>query len=67
MATQFKTTIYQMGIPVIIFSAFNIEETVQELKSKGVVFKRDPVKTAYGYEAVFDDDNGNFIQLIQFD
>lgn len=65
IAKKFKSELYALGIPVITFSAVDIENTVMELKSKGVVFKKDPVKTSYGYEAVFDDDNGNFIQLIQ--
>ena len=56
-----------MGIPVITFSALNIDKAVTELKSKGVVFKKDPAKTDYGYEAIFDDNNGNYIQLIQLD
>lgn len=65
IAKKFKSELYALGIPVITFSAEDIENTVMELKSKGVVFKKEPVKTSYGYEAVFDDDNGNYIQLIQ--
>ena len=65
IARKFKNEIYAMGMPVITFSANDINATVKELKQKGVVFKVDPVKTDYGYEAVFDDANGNFIQLIQ--
>jgi len=30
-----------------------------------VIFKKDPVKIDWGYEAIFDDANGNYIQLIQ--
>lgn len=65
IAKKYKKELYSMGIPVITFSSDNILKTVDELKSKGVHFKTDPVKTAYGYEAVFDDSNGNYIQLIQ--
>lgn len=64
-AIQYKSTLYEMGIPVITFSALNIAETTKELKSKGVVFRKDPAKTDYGFEAIFDDNNGNYIQLIQ--
>ena len=63
---NYKTKLYEMGIPVITFSAGDIHKTADELKRKGVVFKKDPKKTDFGYEAVFDDDNGNYIQLIQF-
>lgn len=66
IAKEYKKKLYELGIPVISFSSDNIQKTTDELKSKGVRFKKDPVKTGYGYEAVFDDSNGNFIQLLQF-
>ncbi len=65
IAKEYKQKLYALGIPVISFSSNSILETVDELKKKGVKFKKDPVKTDYGYEAIFDDSNGNFIQLIQ--
>jgi predicted enzyme related to lactoylglutathione lyase len=65
IAKKYKKELYSMGIPVITFSSDDIKKTVDELKKKGVIFKKDPVKTDYGYEAIFDDSNGNFIQLIQ--
>jgi predicted enzyme related to lactoylglutathione lyase len=65
VARKYKKELYTMGIPVITFSSDDIHKTSDELKSKGVVFKKDPVKTDYGIEAVFDDSNGNYIQLLQ--
>jgi len=65
IAKEYKKQLYSMGIPVISFGADDIMKTADELKKKVVVFKKDPVKTDYGYEAVFDDANGNYIQLIQ--
>lgn len=65
IAKKYKKELYSMGMPVISFSAINIYKTVDELKQKGVKFKKDPVKTDYGYEAIFDDANGNYIQLYQ--
>ncbi len=65
IAKKYKKELYSMGIPVITFSSDDIYKTVDELKSKNVVFKKDPVKTDYGIEAVFDDSNGNYIQLLQ--
>jgi catechol 2,3-dioxygenase-like lactoylglutathione lyase family enzyme len=65
VAIDYKKKLYEMGIPVISFSAKDIHATAEELKQKGVKFQKDPVKTDYGYEAVFDDDNGNYIQLLQ--
>ena len=67
IAKKYKKELYDMGIPVITFSSKDIQNTVEELKEKGVVFKKDPEETAWGYEAVFDDSNGNYIQLIQMD
>ena len=65
IAKKYKSELYALGIPVITLSTEDIEKTVAELKSKGVVFKKAPVVTSYGHESVFDDDNGNYIQLIQ--
>jgi catechol 2,3-dioxygenase-like lactoylglutathione lyase family enzyme len=65
IAKKYKSQLYSMGLPVITFSTADIKKTADELKSKGVIFKKDPAKTDYGYEAIFDDANGNYIQLIQ--
>lgn len=65
IAKKYKHELYQMGMPVISFSSDDIEKTFEELKAKGVKFKKEPTKTEYGFEAVFDDDNGNYIQLYQ--
>jgi predicted enzyme related to lactoylglutathione lyase len=62
---EYKKELYTLGIPVMSFSSEDILNTTEELKKKGVKFKKDPVKTDFGYEAVFDDANGNYIQLIQ--
>lgn len=65
IAKKFKTEIYKMGMPCISFSSPDIEATAEELKAKGVVFKKEPTVTPWGKEAIFDDDNGNYIQLIE--
>lgn len=67
IARKFKSKTYEMGMPVISFSSPQIERTVSELKEKGLQFKKDLTKTDYGYDAIFDDDNGNYIQLLHFD
>lgn len=67
IAKEYKKQLYEMGIPMISFSSDDIQKTADELKSKGVKFKKDPVKTDYGFDAIFDDDNGNYIQLLQLD
>ena len=65
IAKNYKKELYEMGIPVLSFSSDNIEKTAEELKKKGVRFTKDPTKTDWGYESIFDDANGNYIQLIQ--
>tara|TARA_R110001583_G_scaffold63217_1_gene185254 strand:- start:1704 stop:2117 length:414 start_codon:yes stop_codon:yes gene_type:complete len=65
IAKKYKHELYKIGMPVISFSAVDIQKTFEELKAKGVKFKKEPTKTDYGFEAVFDDDNGNYIQLYQ--
>ena len=67
VAKTYKKELYSLGIPVISFSSEDIQLTADELKKKGVKFKKDPVKTEFGWEAIFDDSNGNYIQLIQLD
>jgi catechol 2,3-dioxygenase-like lactoylglutathione lyase family enzyme len=48
------------------FGAFECNDlmaTYEELKTKGVVFKKPPTKEFYGYEALFVDDSGNWFSL----
>jgi len=65
IAKKYKHELYKIGMPVISFSGNDIQKTFEELKAKGVKFKKEPTKTDYGFEAVFDDNNGNYIQLYQ--
>ena len=46
-----------------VFECNNLEATYEELKSKGVEFKKPPTKEFYGYEALFKDDSGNWFSL----
>ena len=46
-------------------SSDDIRAEHEELHELGVKFTRDPAKTDWGIEAIFDDGFGNFIQLIQ--
>ena len=40
IAKEYKRTLYESGIPVITFSADDIYKTTEELKEKGVKFKK---------------------------
>lgn len=46
-----------------VFQCNNLEATYEELKAKGVEFKKPPTKEFYGYEALFKDDSGNWFSL----
>lgn len=48
-----------------VFECHDIYATYEELKAKGVVFKKEPTKEFYGTEALFMDDSGNWFSLGQ--
>jgi catechol 2,3-dioxygenase-like lactoylglutathione lyase family enzyme len=48
-----------------VFTCRDLLATYEELRAKGVVFKKPPTKEFYGYEALFVDDSGNFFSLGQ--
>lgn len=48
-----------------VFTCNDLLATYEELKSKGVVFKKPPTKEFYGYESLFVDDSGNWFSLSQ--
>jgi predicted enzyme related to lactoylglutathione lyase len=46
-----------------VFECNDLNATYEELKTKGVQFKKPPTKEFYGYEALFIDDSGNWFSL----
>ena len=48
-----------------VFECHDIYATYEELKTKGVEFKKAPKKEFYGIEALFKDDSGNWFSLTQ--
>jgi catechol 2,3-dioxygenase-like lactoylglutathione lyase family enzyme len=50
-----------------VFNCKDLLATYEELKTKGVVFKKPPTKEFYGFEALFVDDSGNFFSLAQLE
>jgi catechol 2,3-dioxygenase-like lactoylglutathione lyase family enzyme len=46
-----------------VFQCNDLNATYEELKAKGVNFKKAPKKEFYGYEALFVDDSGNWFSL----
>jgi predicted enzyme related to lactoylglutathione lyase len=62
---DFQTGLYQSGIPTIVMTSDDIQHEYETLAAKGVVFRKAPVKTQWGTEAIFEDTCGNLIQLHQ--
>ena len=46
-----------------VFECDDILATYEELKAKGVRFKKEPTQEFYGFSAVFEDDSGNWFSL----
>ena len=66
IAKTYQQAIYKAGIPVIVFSADDIQLEYERLKERGVIFKKTPTKTEWGTEAIFEDTCGNLIQIHKF-
>lgn len=65
IAKTYQEAIYKTGLPVIVFSVDDIQKEYERLKHLGVVFKKEPTKTEWGTETIFEDTCGNLIQLHQ--
>ena len=46
-----------------VFQCNDLLATFEELKARGVQFKKEPKREFYGYEALFVDDSGNWFSL----
>jgi catechol 2,3-dioxygenase-like lactoylglutathione lyase family enzyme len=65
IAKQYQQGLYKEGIPVIVFTTRDIEREHKRLSALGVKFRKEPDKTDFGIEALFEDGFGNIIQLYQ--
>ena len=63
IAKPYQERIYKAGLPVIVFSADDIQQEYEKLIGRGVVFRKAPTKTDWGIEAIFEDGCGNHIQI----
>jgi catechol 2,3-dioxygenase-like lactoylglutathione lyase family enzyme len=62
-AKQMKELVKNGTFGFGVFECNDLMATYEELKTKGVVFKKPPTKEFYGYEALFVDDSGNWFSL----
>ncbi len=65
IAKNYQEALYKANLPVITFGTADIQQDFERLKSRGVTFRKEPTKTDWGIEAVFEDTCGNLIQLAQ--
>ncbi len=61
----YQDAIYKSGLPVIVFSVDDIQREYERLIQLGVMFKKEPTKTDWGTDTVFEDTCGNLMQLHQ--
>jgi len=64
-AAQMKKLISKGTFGFGVFECNDLLATYEELKAKGVKFKKEPTKEFYGFEALFMDDSGNWFSLGQ--
>ncbi|GGI40675.1 hypothetical protein GCM10010896_09560 [Mammaliicoccus stepanovicii] len=65
IAREYQEKLYNSNIPVTMFGVDDIEETYTHLKSKGIEFKTKPKQVEDMKLAVFDDQCGNLLQIIE--
>jgi predicted enzyme related to lactoylglutathione lyase len=64
-AKDWQATIYNAGMPVIVFGVADIGAEYERLKAKGVTFRGEPTKTEWGTQVLLEDTCGNLVQLHQ--
>ena len=62
-ARTYQENVYKAGLPIIVFSAENLEATRRDLESRGVQFRDDLAKPEWSIENMFEDTFGNLIML----
>jgi predicted enzyme related to lactoylglutathione lyase len=65
VAKVYQKGLYEMEIPVMVFTSNDVQRDCDRLAALGVKFNRKPEKTEYGTEALFEDGFGNIIQMFQ--
>lgn len=64
-ATKMRELVMEGTFGFAVFQCNDLMATYEELKGKGVRFKKEPKKEFYGYEALFIDDSGNWFSLTE--
>ena len=64
-ASSLRQLVQQGTFGPAVLTCKDIYATYEELRAKGVEFKKPPTKEFYGVEALFKDDSGNWFSLSQ--
>ena len=64
-ARKFREGVYNAALPWFVCGTKDIQKEYEELKKKGVKFRKPPEKTPFETQALFDDAQGNLVQLLQ--
>jgi predicted enzyme related to lactoylglutathione lyase len=64
-AKTYQEAIYADDIPATLFHSEDIHAEYERLIATGVSFKDKPLENGGAWIAIFDDDCGNWIQLVQ--
>ena len=62
-AKTYQENVYSAGLPIMVFSASNIETTRRDLASRGVKFRDDLAKPEWDLQNLFEDTCGNLLML----
>lgn len=62
-ATKLRELVTAGTFGFAIFECDDLIATYEELKAKGVKFRKEPKKEFYGFSAMFEDDSGNWFSL----
>lgn len=65
IARTYQESLYNEGLPVIVFGVDEIQKEYERLTDLGVIFRGAPTTSEHGTSAVFEDTCGNLIQLFQ--
>lgn len=62
-AATMRELVKQGTFGFAVFQCNDLMATYEELKAKGIEFKKPPKREFYGFEALFVDDSGNWFSL----
>mgnify|MGYP001552079061 CR=1 FL=1 len=60
---KYQESVYNAGLPVIVFGATDLNAEIDKLKKNGVKFREDLEKPEWGLRNLFEDTCGNLIMI----